>query len=64
MEYDRPRKALDLKTVFELNRMFSLYLDVTNVFAEPERTRDFEGGRPYRTYKSGTQILSGINARF
>lgn len=64
MEYDRARETVDLKAVYDLSRHFSIYLDVTNLFAEPERAREFEGGRPFRTYTSGTQLLSGITARF
>jgi len=64
MEYDRPRETVDFKAVYDVSRHFSVYLDVTNIFAEPERAREFENGRPFRTYTSGTQVLSGINARF
>ncbi|MGH7946981.1 MAG: TonB-dependent receptor domain-containing protein, partial [Opitutaceae bacterium] len=61
--YATIRPTLDLKTLYSINRHFSVYFDVVNVFMEPDRERQFGFGRPQTTLLMRPQFSFGINAR-
>jgi iron complex outermembrane receptor protein len=64
LRYDRDRDTLDVKAGYEINRMFSLFLDITNIFGEQERAYEFEGERRQLGYDTGPLYSAGVNARF
>jgi TonB-dependent receptor len=61
--YAAIRPALDIKTLYNINRHISVYLDVVNVLMEPDRERVFGYGRPQVTHLMRPQFLFGINLR-
>ena len=59
-----PRRAtLDLKSLYNINRHFSVYLDVVNVLKEPERQTQFGYGRPNTSQIISPQYFFGVNYR-
>ncbi|MBI5769994.1 MAG: TonB-dependent receptor [Verrucomicrobia bacterium] len=61
--YFAARPTVDVKTLFNLNRHLSLYLDVVNVFTQPDRETQFGYGRPQTTHLMRPQFLFGANLR-
>jgi TonB-dependent receptor len=61
--YFHARRTVDLKTLYNINRNFSAYLDVVNVFMNPDRQTEFGYGRPQTTHLMRPQFFFGINAR-
>jgi iron complex outermembrane recepter protein len=64
LAYERARGIWDIKTVFDINRHFALYFDVWNIFDEQELAQEFEGGRVGRNFRTGPQMLGGVNWRW
>jgi len=64
MLYRRATGIFDIKSVYEINRNFSAYLDVWNLFNEQELVQEFEGGRRGRNFRTGPQVLGGLNWRY
>ncbi len=61
--YAAARPTVDIKTLYNVTRNYSVYLDVVNVFMEPDRQRQFGYGRPQVTHLMRPQLFFGINAR-
>lgn len=61
--YAAKRPTLDLKTLYNINRHFSVYLDVVNVLMEPDRQTQFGYGRAQTTHLMRPQFFFGVNAR-
>lgn len=61
--YAHARPQVDLKTLYNLNRRFSIYLDVVNVLMNPDRQTEFGYGRPQTTHLMRPQFFFGVNAR-
>jgi outer membrane cobalamin receptor len=61
--YAAARPTLDIKTLFKINRHIGIYLDVVNVFMEPDRERVFGIGRPQVTHLMAPQFYFGVNLR-
>jgi outer membrane cobalamin receptor len=62
MVYTRERTAVDLKTAYYISRRYNVYLDVNNIFSEPDRGTII-GGRPGAHQVLTPQFLFGLNAR-
>ena len=61
--YARSRTTVGIKTSYRINRNFDVYFDVVNLFSEPDREREFTGGRPQVYSMLLPQFFFGINAR-
>ena len=61
--YAAARPTVDVKTLYNLSRNYSVYLDVVNVFTQPDRERQFGYGRPQVTHLMRPQLFFGVNAR-
>lgn len=61
--YFAARPTFDVKTLYNLNRSFSLYLDIYNVLMNPDRQTQFGFGRPQTTHLMRPQFMFGLNAR-
>jgi TonB-dependent receptor len=61
--YLAARPTLDLKTLYNINRRFSVYLDVVNVLMNPDRETQFGFERPQTTHLMRQQFFFGLNAR-
>jgi outer membrane cobalamin receptor len=61
--YFHARPTVDIKTLYNLNRHYSMYLDVVNVFMNPDRQTEFGYGRPQVTHLLRPQFFFGVNAR-
>ncbi len=61
--YFAARPTVDVKTLFNVNRRLSLYLDVVNVFMRPDRETQFGYGRPQTTHLMRPQFFFGANLR-
>jgi TonB-dependent receptor len=61
--YAHARPTVDIKTLYNINRHFSVYLDVVNLLMEPDRQTEFGYGRPQTTHLMRPQFFFGINAR-
>ncbi|MBI5693134.1 MAG: TonB-dependent receptor [Verrucomicrobia bacterium] len=61
--YFAARPILDLKTLYNLNRRISLYLDVYNVLTNPDRETQYGYGRPQTTHLMRPQFMFGANFR-
>jgi TonB-dependent receptor len=61
--YAAERPTLDLKTLYNLNRRVSIYLDVVNVLMQPDRETQFGYGRPQTTHLMRPQFFFGMNLR-
>jgi iron complex outermembrane recepter protein len=61
--YRLARPTLDIKTVYNLSDHFDFYLDVTNLFAQPDRSWEYWGGRPGGTEWMRPELLFGVNCR-
>jgi hypothetical protein len=57
------RPTLDIKTLYNINRRFSAYLDVVNVLMNPDRETQFGFDRPQTTHLMRPQFYFGLNAR-
>jgi TonB-dependent receptor len=61
--YFAARPTVDVKTLFNVNRRLSLYLDVVNVFMQPDRETQSGYGRPQTTHLMRPQFFFGANFR-
>ena len=61
--YAHARPTVDIKTLYNINRNFSVYLDIVNLLMEPDRQTEFGYGRPQTTHLMRPQFFFGINAR-
>jgi hypothetical protein len=61
--YARARTTLGIKTSYRINRNFDVYFDVVNLFSEPDREREFTGGRPQVYSMLLPQLFFGVNWR-
>jgi outer membrane cobalamin receptor len=61
--YAAARPTVDLKTLYNFSRRYSVYLDVVNVFMNPDRERQFGYDRPQTTHLMRPQFFFGINGR-
>jgi hypothetical protein len=61
--YAAERPTVDIKTLYNVSRNFSVYLDVVNVFTNPDREREFGYGRSQTVHLMRPQFFFGINAR-
>ena len=61
--YRRARDVVDIKTQYQLNKHFDVYVDVVNVLNEAESASEFYGGRPQTLSKQTPQFFFGINGR-
>jgi hypothetical protein len=61
--YRRERNTLNIKSVYNINRKFDLYMDVYNVFNDPNRLFEWYGGRPDNIRKGHVMFLAGVNGR-
>ena len=63
LQYTSLRRTLDIKTRYNFSRHLDFYLDVSNVFNEPDSATEFFGGRA-RSIKHMSPLVSfGANAR-
>ncbi|WP_414661342.1 TonB-dependent receptor [Horticoccus sp. 23ND18S-11] len=63
LQYNIPRRTVDLRTRFNLSRRADLYLDVANIFNEPDSGSVFFGGRPRQIKRMSPLFSFGINSR-
>lgn len=63
LQYNSMRRTVDLKTRYNLNRHFDVYLDVSNLFNEPDSASEFFGGRPRQIKRMSPLLSFGVNAR-
>lgn len=61
--YAHSRPQVDVKTLYNINRHFSVYVDVVNVLMNPDRQTEFGYGRPQTTHLMRPQFFFGVNAR-
>jgi len=61
--YAAARPTLDLKTLYNINRRISVYLDVVNVLMEPDRERLVGFGRANTVHLMSPQFFFGVNFR-
>ena len=61
--YAAARDTLDIKTLYNITRQVSVYLDVVNVLMEPDRQTQFGFGRPNTTHLMRPQFFIGMNLR-
>ncbi len=61
--YAHARPVVDVKTLYNLTRNFSLYLDVVNILMNPDRQTEFGYGRPQTTHLMRPQFFFGVNLR-
>lgn len=61
--YAHSRPVVDVKTQYNISRNYSLYLDVVNVFMQPDRQIEFGYGRPQTTHLMRPQFFFGVNGR-
>jgi hypothetical protein len=54
----------DIKTIYNVSRNYSVYLDVVNVLMNPDRERQFGYGRPQVTHLMVPQLFFGVNGRW
>ena len=63
LQYARARDVIDIKTGYQISKNYSVYLDVVNVFKEPDRASESYDGAPRAIHQMGPMVLFGINAR-
>lgn len=61
--YRTARSTVDIKTRYTLSNRFDVYVDIDNVFAEPDRASVYYTGRPQDMFKMSPQFNLGINGR-
>lgn len=61
--YAAARPTLDIKTLYNINRRISVYLDVVNVLKEPDRKTQFGYGRYNTIHLMDPQFFFGVNLR-
>ena len=61
--WQMPQTVVDIKAVYNINRHLGLYLDVYNIFNDPDRKFEWEYGRPQNIRKDSVMFLCGINGR-
>ena len=64
LRYFKARPVVDVRTQYTLSKHFDVYLDVVNIFSEPDRATEYFGGRPNEYYIFKPQCFFGINTRF
>lgn len=64
LDYAREQTLVNIKTVYQLSKNYDIYLDVNNVFNEPDRDWEFYGGRARYLSKIGSpQFVFGLTGR-
>jgi iron complex outermembrane recepter protein len=63
LQYNIPRRTVDLRTRFSLTRRTDVYFDVTNIFNEPDSGSVFFGNRPRQIKRMSPLVSFGLNAR-
>ena len=61
--YFAARPTVDIKTLYNVNRRLSIYLDVVNILTEPDRQTQWGYGRPSVTHYMLPQFFFGANLR-
>jgi iron complex outermembrane recepter protein len=61
--YARARTTVGVKSSYRISRRFDVYFDVVNLLAEPDREREYGGGRPQAYSMMLPQLFFGINGR-
>ena len=61
--YAHARPVVDIKTLYNINRYYSVYLDVVNLLMQPDRQIEFGYGRPQTTHLMRPQFFFGVNGR-
>jgi TonB-dependent receptor len=55
--------VVDVKTQYNINEHFGIYMDVFNIFNDPNREFEWGSGRPQNIRKDSVMFLFGVNAR-
>jgi len=63
LQYNKARRTVDLRTRFSLSRRTDVYLDVANIFNEPDSASEFGAGRPRQVKRMSPLFSFGVNAR-
>ncbi len=64
LDYAREQTLVNVKTVYQLSKNYDVYLDVNNVFNEPDRDWEFYGKRARYLSKIGSpQFVFGVTGR-
>jgi iron complex outermembrane receptor protein len=63
LQYNKARRTVDLRTRFSLSRRADLYLDVANIFNEPDTASEFGAGRPRQIKRMSPLLSFGVNTR-
>lgn len=58
-----PQTVVDVKTQYNINRRFGLYMDVYNIFNDPNRLFEWGNGRPQNIRRDSVMFLFGVNGR-
>jgi iron complex outermembrane recepter protein len=61
--YHAPRTVYTIKTEYRISRNLDFYLDVVNLFDEPDRQLEYYGGRPNEIKDMSPQLYFGIVGR-
>ncbi len=61
--FARSKRTLDIKTQYRVTDKIDAYLDVTNVFDEPDSGSEFFGGRTRNIKDMSALISLGMNIR-
>jgi TonB-dependent receptor len=65
LRYAGRAETLNVKTVYQLSKRFSVYLDVSNIFKDPDRNWSFYGNRAGYLAEINSPLFSfGTTARF
>jgi len=63
LQYNIPRRTVDLRTRFNLSRRLDVYLDVANLFNEPDSGSVFGGGHARQIKRMSPLLSFGLNTR-
>lgn len=63
LQYNIPRRTVDLRTRFTLTRHADVYFDVANIFNEPDSGSVFYANRPRQIKRLSPLLSVGINTR-
>ena len=61
--YFAARPTVDIKTLYNVNRRLSVYLDVVNILTQPDRETQWGYGRANTTHYMVPQFFFGVNLR-
>jgi iron complex outermembrane recepter protein len=63
LQYNIPRRTVDLRTRFSLTRRADVYFDVANIFNEPDSGSVFFANRPRQIKRMSPLLSFGLNTR-